>query len=210
MTAWRRSICVQIARVVLDPAGLEPGPEAAVEELVVERHRPQPRVVLAEARQRAGHAQHADQARPRALEIGQQQNRPAMLREARRQVMRVLPGGQQHDDRRLRIDAGEHVAALALVADEAVAAIGLERMRPLRAIAEAGDQHLRQPRLELLLHRPALDVGRLAQIGVGDEQHLVLRHGERRADVGERQGQHALPFLDIRQCQRAIVLRQRC
>jgi hypothetical protein len=90
------------------------------------------------------------------------------------------------------------------------AAIGLERMRPLRAIPEAGDQHLGEPRLELLLHRPALDVGRLPQIGVGDEQHLVLRDGERRACVRERQGQHVLPFLEMRQCQRAIVLRQRC
>ena len=79
---------VQVRGVVLDFATLQPGFEALEEELVVELARPQARIGFAQAVQRAGHAQHADEARPGAVEVGQQQHRPFMFGQARREVVR--------------------------------------------------------------------------------------------------------------------------
>ena len=123
-----------------------------------------------------------------------------MVDERGREVVRVLPGGEQHDQRRVGVEAREHVAALALGADEAVALVGLQRVRAPHPLAEAGDEDLLQLGLELLLDRPALGVGGLAQVGVGDQQHLVGGGAHRRAGFGEGQGQHGISLCGVRQC----------
>jgi hypothetical protein len=78
------------------------------------------------------------------------------------EVVGILPGGQQHDHRRIRVDRGEQVAALALAADEAVTARGLHRMGTPQRGAKLLRQHLAQFGFELLLHRPALHIGGFA------------------------------------------------
>ena len=82
-----------------------------------------------------------------------------MTRQARRDVMRVLPGRQQHDYRCIRIDALEQIAALALTADETMALVGLDRMGTAERHAELRAQHLVQLAFEFLLDRPACHVG---------------------------------------------------
>ena len=164
----------QVCDVVLDPSGLQPRLESLDEERVVEGLGPQAGIGFVEAGQGSGHAQHADQTGPRAIEIGQQQHRTAVLHQARGQVVGVLPGSQQDDDRRLGIDAGENVAALALAADETMPLVRLDRMGPLEGDAKSVAQDVFQFRFEFLLDRPAIDVGRFAEIGIGDKQHLAL------------------------------------
>ena len=188
---------VQVRGVVFDLAILQPGFQPFEEELVVEVARPQARVGLAETVQRAGHAQHADEARPGAVEVGQQQHRAAMPGQARRQVVRVLPGGEQHDDRRVRIDRGEQVAAFALAADEAVALVALVQVRALGLDAETARQRLLQLGLEFVLYRPAGDVGRFTQVGIGDDQHFFIAGLDQRLRFGKGQLEHLI-FLSAR------------
>ena len=90
-------------------------------------------------------------------------------------MVRVLPRGQQHDHRCIGIDRREQIAAFTLTADEAVAALGLDRMRTADGDAEMLRQRLLQFAFEFLLDRPALDVGGFAQVRVGDQQDLVAR-----------------------------------
>ena len=49
--------------------------------------------------------------------------------------MGVLPGGQQDNNRRIRIDPGEQFAALFLAADKPVTAPLVDRMGAAQAIA---------------------------------------------------------------------------
>ena len=49
--------------------------------------------------------------------------------------MGVLPGGQQDNNRRIRIDPGEQLATLFLAADKPVAALLVDRMGAAQAIA---------------------------------------------------------------------------
>ncbi len=113
-----------------------------------------------------------------------------MMQQARGEVVRVLPRRQQHDHRCVGIDAGEQVAALALAADEAVALVGLHRMRAMQGDAEFLRQHIVQPGLELRLHRPAFDIGGLAQVRVGDQQDFITPDGDPRFGFGKVQRQH--------------------
>ena len=87
-------------------------------------------------------------------------------------VMRVLPDGLGHDQRRLGVDSGEDLHPFLLRADEAMPFVGLERMGADQLAAEAGDGAA-QRLLHLLLRRPAALVGGGPQIAVGDEQHLI-------------------------------------
>ena len=49
--------------------------------------------------------------------------------------MGVLPGGQQDNNRRIRIDPGEQLATLFLAADKPVTALLVDRMGAAQAIA---------------------------------------------------------------------------
>ena len=90
------------------------------ERLVGEILAPERRVLHAGLGQRAVEIQHADQSRPGARPVGDGQDRPAVRDQPVQHVMRVLPDGLGHDQRRVGIDAGEDLHAFLLRADEAV------------------------------------------------------------------------------------------
>ena len=58
-----------------------------------------------------------------------------MMYQRRSKVMGVLPGGQQDNNRRIRIDPGEQLATLFLATDKPVAALLVDRMGAAQAIA---------------------------------------------------------------------------
>ena len=126
---------MQIAELMAEMAVAQPGVQAANKRLVGEGFRPQPRVVALQAGEAACHTEHADEARPGAVKIGEQQNRAAMMYQRRSKVMGVLPGGQQDNNRRIRIDPGEQLATLFLAADKPVTALLVDRMGAAQAIA---------------------------------------------------------------------------
>ena len=114
-----------------------------------------------------------------------------MMHQAGGKMVRILPRGQQHDHRRIGIDRREQVAAFTLAADEAMAALGLDRMRAANGDTEMLRQRLLQFALEFLLDRPALDVGGFPQVRVGDQQDLVVRRVQQRCFMRQMQIQHA-------------------
>ena len=141
--------------------------------LVGEILAPQRRVLHAGLGQRAVQIEHADQPRPGARPVGHGQNRPAVRDQPVQHVMRVLPDGLGHDQRRVGIDAGEDLHAFLLRADEAVLFVGLERMGADQLVAGVGDGP-RELLFHLRLRGPAVVIGRQPQVAAGHQQHLVL------------------------------------
>jgi hypothetical protein len=74
------------------------------------------------------------------------------------QVVRVLPGGQQHNHRGIRVNAGKQVTAFTLAADEAVALVAFEEMRTLYFVAQPVAR-LCQLGFIFALHRPTFHIG---------------------------------------------------
>jgi len=99
-------------------------------------------------------------------------------REARQYVMRILPHGLGHDQRRLWIDAFEDLDAFALRGNEAVAQLFLIGMRPHNVAA--GRRNRRSKLLfHLLLCRPAHLIRASSQVATGNQRDRVIRscHG---------------------------------
>ena len=152
---------VDVGEIVRHTALGQPLMQLLLERLVGESLAPQRAVLLARLGQRAVEIEHADQARPLARPVGDGQDRRAMGEEPGQNVVGVLPHRLGDDDRRLRVDLGEHLEALLLAGDEAV----LER-RVVGMGALDLDAELRERGRDLLLHRllrrPARFVGALA------------------------------------------------
>jgi hypothetical protein len=159
---------------VLDGAGLEPGREAAEEEVVGEVGAPEGGVFHAGLGERAVEVEHADKAGGGAGPVGDGEDRGLVRDEAVEDVVRILPDGLGDDDGRLRVDRGEHRHAFLLGGDEAVLEGGLVGMGADELVAELGDSGGELP-LHRLLAGPGFFVGGLAQVTVGDEQDGFLR-----------------------------------
>ena len=154
--------------VVRDAPGLEPLPEFRAENVVRELLAPQRRVAHARLRQRAVEIQHPDQPRPLPAPIRHRENRPAMGRQPREQMMRILPHRLGHDQRRIRRDVAKHLDPHPLPIDETVLLHLVERMRPPHGPA-LGLQGKRQNFLHRGLRGPADLICGESEVATGDE-----------------------------------------
>ena len=91
-----------------------------------------------------------------------------MREEPVQHVMAVLPDGFDHHQRRVRRDVAEHLHAVFLAVDEAVALGGVEGMPAADIVSRAANcRH--DGCFHALLCRPALLVRGQAQIATGDK-----------------------------------------
>ncbi len=157
-----------VPRLVRALARFEPVVQPRAEIIVGEVLAPQGRILDARLGERAVQVEHADQARPGSRPIGDGQDRPAMRDEAAQHVMRILPDGLGHDERRLGVQPGKDLHPFALRRQEAVLFLFAIRMSADDRIA-LGFHGAGQGLLHFFLGRPALLVGGEPQVSAGDE-----------------------------------------
>ena len=162
---------LDVALVVSDHALGEPLAEAVSEESIGKVLAPERAVADAGLGERPVQVQHADQAGPGAAPVGHGQDGAAMGPEARQDVMAVLPHRFGHDHGGVRVHAAKDLDAHLLGINKAVlfllvVGVGADD-GPAFSLQGAGEG-----RLHLRLFRPALLVGREAQIAAGDKVSL--------------------------------------
>lgn len=108
-------------------------------------------------------------------------------------MVRILPCGHQDNDGCIRVDRGEDIRAFALTGNEPVP--GLHRMGTTRRLAQLF-QGPRQKRFIFFLDRPAGKVGTFAQIGIGNEKHLILAGNKQVGGGGQGQVQHRFTLAE--------------
>src|ERR1051325_3758880 len=102
--------------------------------------------------------EHAYQAGPGAGPICDSQNWTAMRRQARQNMMRILPNGLRDDQGAVRIEPAKNFEAHFLRIDESMFFLFIECIRALNVMAFALDR-LREQCLHPSLLGPALFVG---------------------------------------------------
>src|ERR1700719_3741666 len=105
---------MNMASVVADWLAFKPTIESLEKEIVREIDAPQRVVTNAGFGQRSIEVEHADQTRPFAAPVGDGQDRPLMRVQSVEQMMRVLPDGLHHNQRRSGRNISENLHAILL------------------------------------------------------------------------------------------------
>ena len=174
---------LDVRRLVLDRAGLEPTAQALEEEVVREVFAPQRAVLDAGLGQAAVEVEHADQARPSAAPVGHGQDRALVRDKAGEDVVAVLPDRLGHDQRRVAGNGAEHLQAVLLAVNEAVL---LDRIVGVAALDL--EAFLLDRGGEFLLHRRLFGfaglVGGKAQVPAGHQVDRFLCHWQTLSSAG--------------------------
>ncbi len=137
---------------------------------------PETRILHIQTRQGACVVEQRNEARPGAVEIAQQENGPLVRLQRTGHMVGIGPAAEHHHHRRLRVNLGKHLGAVALLGDEAMLALGVIAVCNLGRHANLGEGllHLLQ---RPLLRGPAHLAGALAVVAIGDEiNDTILAH----------------------------------
>ena len=182
---------VDVAQVVVQLSGLEPGAQPVPGPRVGEVLAPQDRVAYAGLGQARREVEQPDETGELAAPVGHEQDRPGVGAQSCQDVVAVLPHGLDDDQGRVAREGLEHLDARPLAVDETVTLVVVHRMTPTHAPAQGGDGR-RQVGLKLLLGRPARHVGAQTQVTAGHRVERVGlrddRRGQRGQDVGAQEG----------------------
>ena len=159
---------MHVADIVLDGLAREPAAEVPEEELVCEIAAPERAVGDAGLGEGGVEVEHADEAGPLAAPVGDGEDRPAMRIEAGENVVGVLPDGFDDDERRFGRQFAEHLHAVLLAVDEAVAFDGVAGVAAAHLASFVPDGS-HDGLFGLRLGRPADLIGGGAQISAGND-----------------------------------------